>query len=198
MKRKGHPPKILDTYQRYLTKTFRPALGAIPVRRLTAWGLDRLYRAMADAGRAAGTIRQHHAIVSGALAQVVKWGWVPVNVARSASPPRVPAPQVVAPSADEVRALVAAAEARNPILAALIMLAALTGARRGELCALRWTDIDLDDGRIRIARSIFDLPGRVEEKDTKTHQERTLASQPVIGCLVKRFRLVVPVSLGFV
>ena len=55
------------------------------------------------------------------------------------------------------------------------MLAALTGARRGEFCALRWTDVDLGAGTVRIARSILDLRGRVEEKATKNHQERTLA-----------------------
>jgi hypothetical protein len=36
-------------------------------------------------------------------------------------------------------------------------------------------DVDLDAGTLRIARSILDLPGRVEEKATKSHQERTLA-----------------------
>lgn len=60
-------------------------------------------------------------------------------------------------------------------MAAIVMLAALIGARRGEMCALRWSDCDLQAGTVRIARSILDLPGRVEEKPTKSHQERTLA-----------------------
>jgi integrase len=133
---------------------------------------------MAEAGRSPSTIRQHHAILSGALRQAVKWGWCPINVASMASmasPPTVGQQRIVPPSPDEVRAIVELAEQRNPILAALIMLAALTGARRGELCGLKWRDVDLDAGTVRIARSILDLPGRVEEKATKSHQERTIA-----------------------
>jgi integrase len=58
------------------------------------------------------------------------------------------------------------------------MLAALTGARRGELSALRWSDVDLDAGTLRISRSMIDMPGRVEEKATKTGQSRSLALGP--------------------
>ncbi len=174
--RRGHSPKTLDTYRRYVESTIRPALGALPVRKLTAWDLDALSAKMAAAGKMTSTIRQHHAILSGALSQAVKWGWVPTNVARSASPPRVRAAKVEPPTPAEVSQLIAAAEERNPIFAALIMLAALTGARRGELCALRWTDVDLDAGRLRIARAIIVVPDEAPiEKDTKTHAERTLA-----------------------
>jgi integrase len=174
--RQGHSPKTLDTYRRYVNSTIRPALGAVPVRKLTAWDLDALSAKMAAAGKKASTIRQHHAILSGALSQAVKWGWVPTNVARSASPPRVRAAKVEPPTPEQVRRLIAVAEERNPILAALIMLAALTGARRGELCALRWSDVELDTGRLRIARSIIVVPDEAPiEKDTKSHAERTLA-----------------------
>ena len=174
--RRGHSPKTMDTYERYAKATIRPELGDIPLRKLTAWDLDALSAKLADAGKKASTIRQHHAIISGALAQAVKWGWVPTNVARSASPPKVRIAKVEPPTADEVRRLIAAAEAVNPILAALIMLAALTGARRGELCALRWTDVDLTAGKLNIARAIIVLPDQAPiEKDTKSHQARTLA-----------------------
>jgi integrase len=59
-------------------------------------------------------------------------GWVPTNVARSARPPCVRAAKVERPTPEEVRRLIAEAEDRNPSFAALIMLAALTGARRGD------------------------------------------------------------------
>jgi integrase len=130
---------------------------------------------MKQAGKSPSTIRQHHAIMSGALGQAVKWGWCSVNVARMSSPPAVHQTRIVPPSPQEVLAVVDLAERCNPILAVLIMLAALTGARRGELCALKWSDVDLEAGTVRIARSILDLPGRVEEKPTKSHQERTVA-----------------------
>jgi integrase len=175
LERKGLSPKTLHTYRKCIKTTIKPALGRRPVQRLTAWDLDALYASMTEAGKSASTIRQHHAILSGALGQAVKWGWCPINVASMSSPPTVHQQRIVPPSADEVRAIVELAEQRNSILAALIMLAALTGARRGELCALKWGDVDLDTGTVRIARSILDIPGRVEEKATKSHQERTIA-----------------------
>jgi integrase len=174
--RRGHSPKTLDTYERYVKSTIRPELGDIPVRKLTAWDLDALSAKLAKAGKKASTIRQHHAILSGALSQAVKWGWVTTNVARSATPPKVRIAKVEPPTAEQVRQLIAAAEERNPILAALVMLAALTGARRGELCALRWSDVDLDAGRLQIARAIIVVPEQAPiEKDTKSHAARTLA-----------------------
>jgi integrase len=61
----------------------------------------------------------------------------------------------------------------NPTLATLIVLAADTGARRGELCALRWRHLDEDAGTLRIEAAIGETKV-VYEKDTKTHQHRTV------------------------
>lgn len=81
-----------------------------------------------------------------------------------------------APSSAELHVLIARAEAsRRPDNALLIALAATTGARRGELCALRWSDIDLDAGVVHIRRSIRQVADKPIEGDTKTHQERAVA-----------------------
>ena len=57
---------------------------------------------------------------------------------------------------------------------------ALTGARRGELCALRWSDFDEKAAVLTIARSVFDQPGRGwGEKDTKSHQARRVVLDDV-------------------
>ena len=184
--RKQLSPTTLSAYRRYARLHITPAIGAKPVKDVTAWDLDRLYAGLT--GKSPSTIRQCHAILSGAFGQAVKWGWCPTNVAKMASPPTVRQAKVVAPTVEEVRQLVAAAEERNPTMGALIMLAALTGARRGELCALRWSDVDLDAGTVRIARSLIDLPGRVEEKSTKTHAERVLALGDAGVALLKLHR----------
>jgi integrase len=54
-------------------------------------------------------------------------------------------------------------------LATAIALAALTGARRGELCALRWSDVDLAAGRVRIAGSLTVVDKRIHEGPTETY-----------------------------
>src|ERR1039458_6192997 len=94
-----------------------------------------------------------------ALTQAEKWDLVERNVARRASPPPVHAAVVAPPSPKDVQALLVAAEKVDPGLAVLLLLAALTGARRGELCALRWSDIDLKAGTLTIARSVYETAG---------------------------------------
>jgi integrase len=171
-------PQTMRLYRRTVRLYIEPRLATMPVRRLTADQIDQLYAGLLVAGKGRSTVHQVHVVLSGALRQAVKWKWVSANVAREASPPPVQTPAIIPPTAAEVLRLVEAAEARNPILAALVMLAALTGARRGELSALRWSDVDLDGGTLRISRSMIDLPGRVEEKATKTGQARSLALGP--------------------
>ena len=170
--RVGRSPTTLRTYRSYAENNIIPKLGDVQLRRLTAKHLDELYRELAQRGMEASTIRQHHAILAAALKQARKWQWVDVNVAEDASPPTVRRREVRPPAVDDVRALIAGAEKRNADLAVLLFVAATTGARRGELSALRWDDIDLDGRRMNIARSVVDIPGLIVEKDTKTHQVR--------------------------
>jgi integrase len=84
--------------------------------------------------------------------------------------------------------VIAAARARQlDLLAVYIWLAAVTGARRGELCALRWSDIDLDGGVVHVASSYLVRGGQKVRKDTKTHQDRYLAIDPVtVAVLAER------------
>jgi len=62
------------TYEAQITKTIRPRLGKVKLSQLTAGHLDNLYGAMKDAGNSPKTIRNHHAILSTALYQGVRWG----------------------------------------------------------------------------------------------------------------------------
>jgi integrase len=62
-----------------------------------------------------------------------------------------------------------------PELACFLVLAAATGARRSELVALRWTDVDLDGGTVSISRGVVFGPDGLVEKGTKTHTARRVA-----------------------
>jgi integrase len=74
--------------------------------------------------------------------------------------------------------LLGACRADHPELGSLIYLAATTGCRRGELCRLRWNDVDFDDATLTVVRSISDAGRQVSVKDTKTHQARRIALDP--------------------
>jgi integrase len=97
-------PTTLRAYRSQVEQTIRPALGKIPLTRLTAKHLDDLYGAMKDAGKSPKTIRNDHAIISSALHQAARWGWVRTNVAELAKPtcgsettPRVQRPRRMPP-----------------------------------------------------------------------------------------------------
>lgn len=59
-------------------------------------------------------------------------------------------------------------------LAVLFVVAAGLGARRGELCGLRWCDVDLATGVVQVRRNVVEPSGRLVVKDPKTHQARHL------------------------
>ena len=63
----------------------------------------------------------------------------------------------------------------NPAFATYIQLSAATSAPRGELVALRWSDVDLNSGVVRIRRGIVHGLDGLAEKDTKTHAARRIA-----------------------
>jgi integrase len=181
-------PTTLRTYRSQVERVIRPALGKVQLNRLTAKNLDALYGAMKEAGKSPKTIRNYHAIVSAALHQGVRWGWVRANVAEMAKLPRVSNRRVSVPSLEVVQAVITAAERRDPRLASLLMLAALTGMRRGELCALRWSDVDLEAGILSVTRSVVVVPEGLAEKTTKTDRCRTVALDPVGIALLTQHR----------
>jgi integrase len=69
-------------------------------------------------------------------------------------------------------------------MARYLWLVAVTGARRGELCGLQVRDVDLDKGILHIAFSYAEVDGRRVRKDTKTHQDRYLAIDPVTCAMI--------------
>jgi len=131
------------------------------------------------------TIRQIHAILSGAFAAAVRWEWTDRNPASSAKLPKTRHRSPTSPTPADVAAVIAAAKGQELDLLALYMwLAAVTGARRGELCGLQWGDIDLDAGLVHIGFSYFVRDGQKIRKDTKTHQERYLAIDAVTAAVL--------------
>ena len=107
--------------------------------------------------------------------QAVRWGWIGVNPAAAATPPRLPTRDIRPPTPDQVRLLFARAADENPAFAVFLQLAAATGARRGELIALRWTDVNLPAGTVTIARGAVKGKDGLVIKDTKTHGTRRVA-----------------------
>jgi integrase len=149
---------------------------------------DDLYRSLAATLEPA-SIRKAHIVARSALDRAVRWGWIRRNPAATADPPPVRSHHVRPPDPDDVRRLIAAAERNDPLFAVFLRVAAATGARRGELCALRWSDMDLDGARLTIERSIIVVDGGVREAPTKTHNRRLIALDlGTLTCLRQHLR----------
>ena len=123
----------------------------------------------------AGTVRQIHAILSGAFVTAVRWEWITRNPAASAKLPKNRRQPAVALSPSQVAKVIAVAQDVHPELATYLWLVAVTGARRGELCGLWWADLDLQVGSVHVAHNYLVRGGQRIRKDTKTHQDRRLA-----------------------
>lgn len=119
------------------------------------------------------SVRQVHNLLNGAFTRAVRWRWVGSNPVRQAEPPALPKADPQPPTPAQAARIVSEAW-RDPDWGMLVWLAMTTGARRGELCALRWRDIDFTTALLAVGSSIGQLGTRVWEKDTKTHQRRRI------------------------
>ena len=100
---------------------------------------------------AASSVRRIHAILSSALGYGVAWGWIEKNPADYAHPPKLARRRALPPAAEQVAHLLNDAWAASIELGMFLWLATTTGARRGELVALRWDAVDLNRGFVDIA-----------------------------------------------
>jgi len=183
-------PTTRHMYAGYARRNIDPTIGDKTVREIRTRTLELLYvrlrtcRKLCGAKKRPGhvceplapsTVRQIHAILSGAFAAAVRWEWIDESPAERAKLPRAHPVEPEPPSPADVAALVTKAWELDPPLALFLWLAVTAGARRGELCELRWNNLDLTAGTMWVAQNYAVRGGRKLHKATKTHQKRTLA-----------------------
>ena len=186
----GRRPTTVENYE-MTTKRLTSMLASMPLVDVTPHDLDTFYGSMTVR---ANSIRQTHAILRAAFNQAVKWGWIETNPVLSATPPGEPKLDRAAPSGKEVAKLVQVAAAprtaggdEDPVLAMAILLAALCGMRRGELCGLRWDDIE--GPLLQIQRQWVPGVGGQHLADTKSDRgNRPLILGPLVLAELERFR----------
>jgi integrase len=177
------PTTVLET-RGILDRYLLPAFSDTKLNRLGTDAIDRFYRELRASGGKGGralspaTIRRIHGILRRAMSQGVRWGWLGVNPAAAASPPKVLAPDIKPPTPADIGRVFAAAEETDPDLAAFLVLAAATGARRSELLELRWIDVEMAAGVLTIGRALVLGVDGLVEKDTKTHAIRRVSIDP--------------------
>lgn len=163
-------------------------IGNTPLAKLTAADVQRLY---ADRLKVLSptTVRYVHAVLHHALDDAVKWGLLVRNVADAVEPPQKARTEMRVWNAEQVRQVLRAA-ADDP-LEALWRLAIYTGMRRGELLAVKWSDLDLDAGALFVQRSLGrGLTARLEEGEPKSRSgRRRIALSPSVVDILRRHRV---------
>jgi integrase len=173
--------KTLERYKELTAHHVRPHLGASRIQRLKTVNFAELYgklqRAKPDgAGLAPRTIGHVHRLLHRVFGHAVKWGVVTINPAAAAEPPRVQRTEITILTPDQIKSVLQALRGRRLYGVALMGLA--TGMRRGEIVALRWGDVDLDSGKIRVERSLEQTNAGLAFKEPKTKAGRRTVAIP--------------------
>ncbi len=179
-------PRTVYENRSKINSRIRPMLGTVRLDKLEPDALDGAYRMWLEEGLSPSTVHQYHAILSAACRQAVKWGWIDKAPTDRSTPPQPVRKAMLVPTPKQLSELVKVADSEDPVLGTAVALAALTGARRGELVALRWSDVDFVVGRVTIARSLTVARGEQHTGPTKTHASRELALDPIGIEVLKR------------
>lgn len=174
-------PKTLERYGQ-LGKYAIGKFGAVDLHKLTPLTIERALHELEDTGGRANTqhpdgsplsartVRHIAFVVHGALETAVRWGLLAVNPMNRVELPKLVKREAIALDRDRVKQLLTAAAGTRRF--PLLVLAAATGCRRGELLALTWDDIDFDAGAVHVSKSLEQTQAGLRVKCTKSGKPR--------------------------
>jgi integrase len=166
-------PVTVRRYENVWKVHIERSIGKQRIATLTPYEVERYFRRLKAGGAGRETVRYVRSVLNRACRLARKWSnnTLPNPVAESELPTwgfdEAPEP-VRAPSVEEVQQLLAKASELDMRFAACLRVIAATGARRGEACALRWSDVDSKNGTLTIDESVVASRGGAEVKSPKT------------------------------
>ena len=172
-------PSSHQTYRGYIENHIKPNIGTIPLEKLTTLDLQKLYKKLLTSGRidrieskhqpkglSVKTVRNLHQIISSTLALAKEQKLIVSNPAEGCALPKPEHKEMKTLPAEQLQSFLQ--EAKESGVFELYYLELATGLRRGELLGLKWEDIDLERGSLRVRRQIARINGEVVEAPLKT------------------------------
>lgn len=176
-------PRIrAQTYKSYEVNIrchLKPAFGRMTLDDLQPADIQDLLDRKLKAGMAPKTIHYMHGVLRNALNHAVRWNYVSRNPAALVDKPRSESFEIQPLNREEARQFLDAI--RGHRLEALYTVALTMGLRQGEALGLRWRDVDLAMGYIRVNRQLQRVNHKYELVELKTRRsQRPLAIPPAI------------------
>ena len=172
-------PSTFKTSQGFLKNHIKPQLGKISLNDLTTLHLQQFYKKLLAEGRverieaqkqpkglSAKTVRNIHQIISSALKLAIEQRLIARNPADGCALPKAERKEMQTLPVEQLTSFLR--EAKDSGVFALYYIDLTTGLRRGELLGLKWSDIDLEKGDLRVQRQIGRIDGKIIEMPLKT------------------------------
>lgn len=178
--------RTLQDYRDICARYVIPKLGGIQLTKLTPATVQAHYARLSESGLSARTVRHVHAVLNNSLESAVRWKMITQNPCSHVDLPRVARTEVRVLTAIQAQELFRATEA-DPLHALFVLLIS-TGMRPSEALALRWSDVDLEMGRITVQRAVSGRAGNRHFEEPKTPRSRRTIPLPrtVTQLLVSR------------
>lgn len=182
-------PGTIRSYRWLVNTHIIPGLGRIDLAKLRPNHLQKFYTDMRKKGLSNRTIRYAHTLLHEALERAVHWGLIARNVADVVDAPRANSPPGKTWTIDEAFRFLKVAKEVEPRYWIAFFLALMTGMRRGEIIALRWQDVDLENGRLHVRHTLTWAAGRPLFQEPKTDRSRrSIAVAPEVIATLRAHR----------
>ena len=189
-------PSSHQTYRGYIDNHIKPNIGDIPLNRLSSLHLQKLYKKLLAGGRverveakgqpkglSAKTVRNINQVISSAMDFARDQKLINSNPTDGCALPKLEHKEMKTLPVEQLTSFLR--EAKESGVFELYYIELATGLRRGELLGLKWEDIDLERGNLRVQRQIARINGAVVEAPPK--DEKCLPHLAAVGRCGGRF-----------
>ena len=192
-------PSSHQTYRGYIDNHIKPNIGKIQLNKLTTLELQKLYKKLLSRGRvdrieAKGqpkglspkTVRNIHQVISSAMDFAKAQKLIAVNPTDGCALPKLEHREMKTLPVEQLASFLR--EAKESGVFEMYYIELATGLRRGELLGLKWEDLDLEQGTLRVQRQVSRINGEVVEAPLKTKNSyRTISlGEDAVGILKKQ------------